>query len=63
MARISPKCRGNSSTCPKRQHFRSGDSTNNQQFEVGTDNFNQNMEALKQNFLFRRYFKRLEKKE
>jgi phospholipid/cholesterol/gamma-HCH transport system substrate-binding protein len=32
-------------------------------FEVGTDNFNQNMEALKQNFLFRRYFKRLEKKE
>ena len=31
--------------------------------EAGTDNFNQNMEALKQNFLFRRYFKRLEKKE
>ncbi|MFN3800161.1 MlaD family protein [Belliella pelovolcani] len=31
--------------------------------EAGTDNFNQNMEALKQNFLFRRYFRRLEKKE
>ncbi|WP_041779386.1 hypothetical protein [Belliella baltica] len=31
--------------------------------EAGTDNFNQNMEALKQNFLFRRYFRKLEKKE
>ncbi len=31
--------------------------------EAGTDNFNQNMEALKQNFLFRRYFRRMEKKE
>ena len=29
--------------------------------EQGTDRFNQNMEALKSNFLFRRYFKRLEK--
>lgn len=27
----------------------------------GTDNFNQNMEALKHNFLFRRYFKKQEK--
>lgn len=31
--------------------------------EAGTDNFNQNMEALKQNFLFRRYFRRLEKND
>jgi phospholipid/cholesterol/gamma-HCH transport system substrate-binding protein len=30
--------------------------------EQGTDRFNQNMEALKQNFLFRRYFKKQEKK-
>lgn len=29
----------------------------------GTDRFNQNMEALKQNFLFRGYFKKLEKKK
>ena len=29
--------------------------------EQGTDRFNQNMEALKTNFLFRRYFKKLEK--
>ncbi|HEY0654387.1 MAG TPA: MlaD family protein [Chryseosolibacter sp.] len=29
--------------------------------EQGTDRFNQNMEALKHNFLFRRYFKKLEK--
>lgn len=29
----------------------------------GTDKFNQNMEALKHNFLFRGYFKKLEKKE
>ncbi len=31
--------------------------------EDGTDNFNQNMEALKHNFLFRGYFKKLEKKK
>lgn len=31
--------------------------------EEGTDNFNQNMEALKSNFLFRRYFKRIEKEK
>lgn len=31
--------------------------------EEGTDRFNQNMEALKGNFLFRRYFKKLEKKQ
>ena len=31
--------------------------------EQGTDRFNQNMEALKGNFLFRRYFKKLEKRE
>ncbi len=31
--------------------------------EQGTDRFNQNMEALKTNFLFRRYFKKLEKKQ
>ena len=30
--------------------------------EKGSDNFNQNMEALKHNFLFRGYFRRLEKK-
>lgn len=29
--------------------------------EMSTKNFNQNMEALKQNFLFRRYFRRQEK--
>jgi phospholipid/cholesterol/gamma-HCH transport system substrate-binding protein len=29
--------------------------------EQGTDRFNQNMEALKSNFLFRRYFKKIEK--
>jgi phospholipid/cholesterol/gamma-HCH transport system substrate-binding protein len=31
--------------------------------EQGTDRFNQNMEALKKNFLFRRYFKKLEKEQ
>jgi phospholipid/cholesterol/gamma-HCH transport system substrate-binding protein len=31
--------------------------------EQGTDRFNQNMEALKSNFLFRRYFKKLEKQQ
>jgi len=29
--------------------------------EQGTDRFNQNMEALKSNFLFRKYFKKLER--
>ena len=32
-----------------------------QNIEKGTDGFNQNMEALKHNFLFRGYFRRLEK--
>jgi phospholipid/cholesterol/gamma-HCH transport system substrate-binding protein len=32
-----------------------------QNIEKGTDGFNQNMEALKTNFLFRGYFRRLEK--
>jgi phospholipid/cholesterol/gamma-HCH transport system substrate-binding protein len=31
--------------------------------EQGTDRFNQNMEALKKNFLFRKYFKKLEKEQ
>lgn len=31
--------------------------------EHSTDNFNQNMEALKSNFLFRRYFRRLEREQ
>jgi phospholipid/cholesterol/gamma-HCH transport system substrate-binding protein len=31
--------------------------------EQGTDRFNQNMEALKHNFLFRRYFRKLEKEQ
>ena len=31
--------------------------------EQGTDNFNQNMEALKHNFLFKGYFKKLEKQK
>lgn len=31
--------------------------------EEGTDNFNQNMEALKRNFLFRRYFRKLERQQ
>lgn len=31
--------------------------------EEGTDRFNQNMEALKTNFLFRKYFKKLEKEQ
>jgi phospholipid/cholesterol/gamma-HCH transport system substrate-binding protein len=31
--------------------------------EQGTDRFNQNMEALKANFLFRKYFKKLEKEQ
>jgi len=31
--------------------------------EKGTDGFNQNMEALKHNFLFRGYFKKLERQK
>lgn len=31
--------------------------------EQGTAGFNENMEALKANFLFRKYFKKLEKKK
>lgn len=31
--------------------------------EEGTDKFNQNMEALKSNFLFRRYFRKLERQK
>jgi phospholipid/cholesterol/gamma-HCH transport system substrate-binding protein len=31
--------------------------------QKGTDGFNQNMEALKHNFLFRGYFRRLEKQK
>jgi phospholipid/cholesterol/gamma-HCH transport system substrate-binding protein len=31
--------------------------------EQGTERFNQNMEALKSNFLFRKYFKKLEKEQ
>ncbi|MBK8193766.1 MAG: hypothetical protein IPK76_11400 [Lewinellaceae bacterium] len=31
--------------------------------EEGTARFNENMEALKHNFLFRRYFKKLEKEK
>lgn len=31
--------------------------------EMGTDGFNQNMEALKHNFLFRGYFRKLERKK
>lgn len=31
--------------------------------EQGTDRFNQNMEALKHNFLFRRYFRKIEKEQ
>jgi phospholipid/cholesterol/gamma-HCH transport system substrate-binding protein len=31
--------------------------------EQGTGRFNENMEALKSNFLFRRYFKKLEKQK
>ena len=34
-----------------------------QNIEQGTDGFNQNMEALKSNFLFRGYFRRLEKQK
>lgn len=34
-----------------------------QNIEKGTDGFNQNMEALKSNFLFRGYFRKLEKKK
>ncbi len=34
-----------------------------QNIEKGTEGFNQNMEALKNNFLFRGYFRRLEKKK
>jgi phospholipid/cholesterol/gamma-HCH transport system substrate-binding protein len=30
--------------------------------EKGTESFNENMEALKHNFLFRRYFRRMEKR-
>ena len=31
--------------------------------EQGTSRFNENMEALKSNFLFRKYFRKLEKEE
>jgi phospholipid/cholesterol/gamma-HCH transport system substrate-binding protein len=31
--------------------------------EQGTDAFNQNMEALKHNFLVRKYFKKMEKQQ
>jgi phospholipid/cholesterol/gamma-HCH transport system substrate-binding protein len=31
--------------------------------EQGTERFNENMEALKSNFLFRRYFRKLEKQK
>jgi len=31
--------------------------------EKGTDGFNQNMEALKHNFLFRGYFKKLDRQK
>jgi phospholipid/cholesterol/gamma-HCH transport system substrate-binding protein len=31
--------------------------------QKGTDGFNQNMEALKHNFLLRGYFKKLERKK
>lgn len=31
--------------------------------QQGTDGFNQNMEALKHNFLFRGYFKKLERQK
>jgi phospholipid/cholesterol/gamma-HCH transport system substrate-binding protein len=41
--------------------FKLNNSLNN--IELGTEGFNQNMEALKHNFLFRGYFKRLEKKK
>ena len=34
-----------------------------QNIEKGTDGFNQNMEALKSNFLFRGYFRKLEKQK
>ncbi|ETN94922.1 MlaD family protein [Zhouia amylolytica] len=34
-----------------------------QNIESGTESFNQNMEALKHNFLFRRYYKKLEKEQ
>ena len=32
-------------------------------FEEGTGRFNENMEALKSNFLFRKHFKKMEKKK
>jgi phospholipid/cholesterol/gamma-HCH transport system substrate-binding protein len=41
--------------------FKLNNSMNN--IESGTDGFNQNMEALKHNFLLRGYFRRLEKKK
>lgn len=37
--------------------------TSLQNIEKGTDGFNQNMEALKTNFLFRAYFRKLEKQK
>lgn len=37
--------------------------TSLENIEKGTSNFNQNMEALKHNFLFRGYFKKLEKQK
>lgn len=38
-------------------------STSIENIQKGTDSFNQNMEALKHNFLFRGYFKNLEKQQ
>ncbi|MBS1527271.1 MAG: MCE family protein, partial [Bacteroidetes bacterium] len=38
-------------------------STSMDNIRKGTDGFNQNMEALKHNFLFRGYFKNLEKQQ
>lgn len=47
-----------SDTLLRQKLFRSASS-----IEQGTDRFNQNMEAMKHNFLFRRYFKKLEKEQ
>lgn len=42
--------------------FRDNIFESSKNIELGTEKFNQNMEALKTNFFFRGYFKRLEKK-
>lgn len=47
-----------SDTLLRQKLFRSASSV-----EQGTDRFNQNMEAMKHNFLFRGYFKKLEKEQ